>query len=124
MDSKKNYPFLINSLTLLSNAVGTVVSIEGKPWRQILREAADAIAELSSPWTHVSTGGNLPLLENHYEDPEGADSYDCSRRVLGRESVDAPVKIVIYLRDSEGKTYWVSDEDEILRIAWWAPLPE
>ena len=62
MDSKKNYPFLINSLTLLSNAVGTVVSIEGKPWRQILREAAAAIAELSSPRTHVSTGGNLPLL--------------------------------------------------------------
>lgn len=120
---------IIHKLLFLSRSLDTLcpfgIELDGEPIREILNCAAAAIADLSTSWIPTSgLGAATPALDKHYDDPDDPDmSYDYSRRVLGRESCDSPVKIVVYLRDSKGVTSWCSDTDETLSIAQWAPLP-
>ena len=87
--------------------------------------AAAAIADLTTDWIPTTgVGAATPELINHYTHPDMPElSYDFSRRVLGRESMDGPIQIVVYYKDGDGKTAWCSHADTAVPVAFWAPLP-
>lgn len=121
---KNNYAMLIQQLYVIARRPN-VREICGQSRTQIILDAAAAIADLTTDWIPTTgVGAATPELINHYTHPDLPElSYDYSRRVLGRESMDGPIQIVVYTQDADGKTAWCSDTDETLSIAQWAPLP-